>query len=365
MLDINKLDIKFMSYAVALSRRNLGLCGENPSVGCVITIGDEIISSAATSKGGRPHGEIAAINKVVDKKILKNATIYITLEPCSHFGKTSPCVDEIIRLGFKRVVIAVKDPNPLVNGAGISKLKNSQIEITYGVLEKEAREVNRGFFTAKLTGKPFVTLKLATSLDGKIATKNYDSKWITGEKARQYSHYLRSINDAILVGANSVKYDNPSLDCRIDGLLEYSPLKIILSRNLDLDKSLNIFTKNPEKTIILTTNHKKFDLAKTIICEEENGKINLEKALNKLCENGVNSLLVEGGSMVATEFLKANLVDELVWIQNKKIIGNDGIAAVGNLEINTIAQSLNHFESSSICDMEDDLILTYQKRREA
>lgn len=353
-------DVKFMSYALALSRKNLGLCKENPTVGCVIVNGDEIISTGVTAKGGRPHGEIVAINKVIDKKILKNSTIYVTLEPCSHFGKTDPCVDEILKHGFQRVVIAVKDPNPLVDGAGIAKLKNSQIEVTYGVLENEAREINRGFFSAKLTGKPFVTLKLATSLDGKIATKTYDSKWITGEKARQYSHYLRSINDGILLGASSVKYDNPSLDCRIEGLSEYSPLRIILSRNLDLDKNLNIF-KNPEKTVILTTSTKKFDLAKTIICQEKDGKIYLEDALKKLAQIGVNSLLVEGGSMVATEFLQANLVDELVWMQNKKIIGNDGIAAIGNLGIETIAQSLKHFENSSIRDVEDDLILTYRK----
>jgi len=353
-------DHKFMSYALALSRKNLGLCKENPTVGCVIVNGDEIISTGVTAKGGRPHGEIVAINKVVDKKVLKNSTIYITLEPCSHFGKTSPCVDEIVKHGFKRVVIAVKDPNPLIDGAGIAKLKNSQIEVTYGVLENEAREINRGFFTAQTTGKPFVTMKLATSLDGKIATKNYDSKWITGEKARQYSHYLRSINDGVLVGAGSVKYDNPSLNCRINGLEEYSPLKIILSRNLDFDKNLNIF-KNPEKTIILTTSTKKFDLAKTIICREKDGKIDLEDALNKLCQIGVNSLLVEGGSMVATEFLQANLIDELVWMQNKKIVGNDGIAAIGDLRIEMIAQSLEQFETSSIRHVEDDLILTYRK----
>lgn len=358
--DQSQLDIKLMSYALALSRKNLGLCAENPSVGCVIAIDDEIIASGVTAKGGRPHGEIIAINKVVDKKSLKNSTIYVTLEPCSHFGKSGPCVDEIIKHGFKRVVIATKDPNPLVDGAGIEKLKNSQIEITYGVLEKEAREINRGFFSAKTTSKPFVTLKLATSLDGKIATKNYDSKWITGEKARQYSHYLRSINDGILVGANSVKYDNPSLDCRIEGLAEYSPLKIILARELNFDPNLNIF-KNPERTIILTTSNKKFDLAKTIICLEKNGKIDLEDALKKLCQIGVNSLLVEGGGMVATEFLHANLVDELVWMQNKRIVGNDGIAAVGDLGFSVINEALSHFTSSEIRNFEDDVVINYRK----
>lgn len=359
-LDTEKLDIKFMSYAIALSRKNLGLCGENPSVGCVITIEDEIITTGVTEKGGRPHGEIVAINKVIDKKILKNATIYVTLEPCSHFGKSGPCVDEIIKHQFKRVVIAAKDPNPLVDGAGIAKLKNSQIEVVTGILEKEAREINRGFFCAQTTGKPFITLKLATSLDGKIATKNYDSKWITGEKARQYSHYLRSINDAILVGANTARFDNPSLDCRIVGLEEYSPLKIILSRNLDFDKNLNIF-KNPEKTIILTTSTKKIDFAKVIICGEKDGKIDLEDALKKLAQIGVNSVLIEGGAMVASEFLKANLVDELVWMQNKKILGNDAVAAIGDLEIARIDQALSHFTTKQIQNFDDDLVINYRR----
>lgn len=358
---ISDLDIKFMSYAIALSRKNVGLCAENPSVGCVIVCGEEILSTGVTAKGGRPHAERVAIDKITEKKILKKATIYLTLEPCSHFGKTTPCVDEIIKHEFARVVIACQDSNHLVNGLGIKKLQESQIETIVGVLESEAKEVNRGFFQTQINKKPFVTLKLATSLDGKIATKNFSSKWITCEKSREFSHYLRAKNDAILIGANTARKDNPNLNCRIKGLEEFSPKKLILSQSLDLDKNLNIFQKNPENTIILTTNQNQSNLAKTIICKEKNQKIDLNDALQKICENKINSVLIEGGSQIATQFLQENLIDELIWIRSPKIIGNDGIAAIGNMNFEDISQILNNLKRQEVREIGDDLLEVFTK----
>jgi len=319
---MTELDKKFMAYALNLAQKNLGKTAPNPVVGCVIVFDGKIISSGVTQFGGRPHAEKIAIDKISDKKILAESVIYVTLEPCSHFGQTAPCVDEIIKNKFKKVVIAAQDPDLRVNGNGIKKLREAGIDVVCGVLEKEAREINRGFFTAKKLGRPFVTLKLATSLDGKIATKNFDSKWITGEKARNFAHLLRAKNDAILVGNNTFKKDNPRLDCRLPGLEEFSPKIIILSH--------------------------------------QNFSGNLEDILSKICVDGVNSLLIEGGQNVATQFLQKNLVDELIWIRSPKIIGDDGISAIGEMGFEKISEVLNNFKRREIRELDEDLAEIYE-----
>lgn len=315
---------KFISYALNLAQRNLGRTAPNPIVGCIIVHNGTIISTGITATGGHPHAETIAINKVPDKRILEESEIYITLEPCSHFGKTPPCVDEIIKNKFKKVIISTSDPDSRVDGKGISKLKAAGIEVICGILEKEAREINRGFFTAKKLSRPFVTLKLATSLDGQIATENFDSKWITSERARNFVHLLRAKNDAILVGANTAKKDNPRLDCRLPGLEEFSPRIVILSH--------------------------------------ENFNAELEDILKQLCSEGVNSLLIEGGQNVATQFLQKNLVDELIWIRNKKIIGSDGISAVGKMGFDNISKVLNNFERQETRELDEDIIEILRKK---
>lgn len=335
-------DKKFISYALNLAKKNLGKTAPNPVVGCVIVKNGEIISTGITAENGRPHAEKIAIEKIADKKIFNGAYLYVTLEPCSHFGQTSPCVDEIIKYKFEKVVIATQDPDERVNGEGIKKLRQAGIDVICGVLEKAAQEINRGFFKAKKTGLPFVTLKLATSLDGKIATKNFDSKWITSEKARQFSHHLRTINDAILVGANTIHKDDPTLDCRIAGLEEFSPKKIILSNKNNLNPAAKIFQNQKKNPVIILGG----DLA---------------KILKELCTNGINSVLVEGGQNVATQFLQENLVDELVWIRNKKIIGNDGIAAIGEMNFVKISDVLNNFAKQEIRELDEDLVEIYKR----
>jgi diaminohydroxyphosphoribosylaminopyrimidine deaminase/5-amino-6-(5-phosphoribosylamino)uracil reductase len=318
---MNSLDNRFISYALNLAQKNLGLTAPNPVVGCVIVKDEKIISSGITAAGGRPHAEKIAIDKVLDKKILEGATIYVTLEPCSHFGQTAPCADEIIKNKFKKVVIATTDCDSRVNGNGIKKLQEAGIEVIFSSMKKEAEEINCGFFYAKKLGRPFVTLKLATSLDGKIATKTFDSKWITCQKARDFAHLLRAKNDAILVGANTFKKDNPKLDCRLPGLENFSPRIVVLSH--------------------------------------QNFSGELEDILRQLCAEGVNSLLVEGGQNVATQFLQKNLVDELVWIRSPKIIGNDGISAVGEMGFEKISEILNNFKRREIRELDQDLAEIY------
>lgn len=354
-------DKKFISYALNLARKNLGKTAPNPVVGCVIVKNGEIISTGVTAENGRPHAEKIAIEKITDKKILNGATLYVTLEPCSHFGQTPPCIDEIIKNKFRKIVIATQDPDERVNGSGIKKLREAGIDVVCGVFEKEAQEINRGFFKAKKTGLPFVTLKLATSLDGKIATKNFDSKWISSEKARQFSHHLRAINDAILVGANTIRKDDPTLDCRIAGLESFSPKRVILSNNLDFDFGLKIFqTADKIPTIILTP----VETDPSVGPKPTNIKIipftNLKNALQKLCASGINSVLIEGGQKTATSFLQENLVDELVWIRNKKIIGNDGISAIGEMNFSKISEVLNSFSRQEIKETDEDLIEIYK-----
>jgi diaminohydroxyphosphoribosylaminopyrimidine deaminase/5-amino-6-(5-phosphoribosylamino)uracil reductase len=359
-------DERFISYALNLAKKNLGKTAPNPVVACVIVKNNQIISSAVTAKNGRPHAEKIAIDKVKNPEILNGAEMYVTLEPCCHFGATPPCVDEIIKHKFKKVVIATLDCDQRVNGQAIEKLRQSSIEVVCGVLQQQAREINRGFFKAKTQGIPFVTLKLATSLDGKIATKSFDSKWITCQKARFFSHHLRSINDAILVGANTLKYDNPKLDCRIAGLEEFSPKRVVISRNLDFDLKLNFFQNPQIPAIILTSNQQKIAevftknlSAQIIFCDEKNDKIDLVDALKKLCQLGINSVLVEGGQNLATQFLAENLVDELVWIRSSKIIGDDGISAVGALNFSKINEVLDNFNRTEIKELGNDLAEIY------
>lgn len=368
-----QIDEKFINLALNLSRKNIGRTDENPSVGCVIVKNNIIISTGITAKNGRPHAEIEAINKISDKKILEGATLYVSLEPCSHFGKTPPCVEEIIKNKFARVVICVIDPDSRVCGNGVQILQKSGIEVEVGIGEKEAQNINRDFFKSKLENKPFVTLKIATSLDGKIATKNFQSKWITSENSRKFGNFLRSKNQAILVGANTVRIDNPSLDCRILGLEEYSPKKIIICKNLDFTFDENIFTKNPQiATIILCPASQKNhpNLAKflqknpqnlAIFCETIDDKIDLENALKKLNEIGINSILIEGGSSIITQFLHKNLIDELIWIQAGIIIGNDGLEAVGKLGITDLNHAINNFQLQKFWQSENDLIRVFEK----
>ena len=362
-------DLKFISYALNLAKNNLGLTAPNPVVACVITQESAIISTGVTASLGRPHAETIAIQKAIaQNKSLKNATIYLTLEPCSHFGQTPPCVDEIIKHQFKKVVIATIDFDKRVNGEGIKKLQAAGIEVICGVLEKEAREINRGFFKTRLEGIPYITLKFATSLDGKIATKDFDSKWITCEKSRRFSHHLRAVNDAILIGANTARKDDPKLDCRIAGLEKFSPKRVIISNNLNFDLNLQIFQNtNLNPTIILTTqsnqakeNQDFINLKNLgvdiIFCNEKDGKVDIKNALKKLCDIGINSILVEGGSNLSSQFLKENLADEIVWIRSKKIIGNDGIAAIGEMGFSKISETLNNFNRVEAKECGDDLI---------
>jgi diaminohydroxyphosphoribosylaminopyrimidine deaminase/5-amino-6-(5-phosphoribosylamino)uracil reductase len=368
-------DQKFMGYALRIAKTNIGLTAPNPSVGCVIVKDNQIIATSVTSKTGRPHAEATAINKINDKKLLAGATIYVTLEPCCHHGLTPPCSDLIISSKIARVVIATKDPDQRVNGKSIKQLQDAGIEVVLGIKQEEAKELNRAFFKVKLAGKPYVTLKLATSLDGKIATKNYHSKWITSACSQNFSHHLRSINDCIMVGANTIRKDNPMLNCRLEGFEEYCPIRVVISASLDFDQDCNIFKSyNQGPTLIFTGSNPNQNNLKKLqkIIDQKNieiislpnnqdQRLDLDDVLSNLVKRNINSILLEGGGNLATEFVKQDLVDELVWIRNKKIIGADGISAIGDLVLSDVNLAINNFVKSETINYPDDTIEIYKR----
>lgn len=358
---------KFLDIAINLAKKNLGKTAPNPSVGCVIVKNDKIISYGATAINGRPHAEQIAIDKIQDKSELSNATLYVSLEPCCHQGQTPPCTQKIIDSGIKTVIIAATDPDPRVSGKGIEALQKHGINVKITENDR-AKSINRGFFKAKNTNKPFCTLKIATSINHKIARKNKEDRQISNQNSQRFVHVLRSLNDGILIGANTLKSDNPVLNCRINGLENFSPKRFILSKKLDFDSEFKIFNDQAPTFIVTSEKNKNKDLqeftkksVKIIFCQEKNNEIDLEDALEKICEQDINSLLIEGGQNLTTKFLKQNLVDEFILIQNNKPI-EDGIDAVSSSEYQNFDEALKNLEiqakkPSGI----DDIIKIYQK----
>lgn len=329
-----------MGAALGLARRWLGRTWPNPTVGCVIVAPDgRVVGRGFTQAGGRPHAETEALAQAGDRS--RGATAYVSLEPCAHHGKTPPCAEALVAAGIQRCVIATGDPDPRVAGGGIAILTAAGIEILDGVLEEEARDLNAGFFTRIAQGRPLVTLKLATSLDGKIATLSGESKWITGPAARSLGHQLRASHDAILVGSGTALADDPELTCRLSGLKERSPVRIVLDSRLRLPLSARLVADQTRHPTWLVTgaDHAPARLAPyreagvTLIQLPigKSGRVDLPAVLMSLGELGLTRLLVEGGANLATSLLAADLVDRLAWFQAPLVIGDDGMAGIGEL----------------------------------
>lgn len=320
-----------MKRCLKLAEKGKGNVSPNPLVGCVIIKGGKIISEGFHKKYGSAHAERNAINAAKRKGInLQGAELYVNLEPCVHFGKTPPCCDLIIKHKIKRVTIGIKDPNKLVNGKGIKKLRQAGIKVTCGVLKDECREMNKFFFKYMQTGLPFVLIKSAQTIDCKIADKNFNSKWISSLQSRKTVHLLRSEYDAVLVGANTVRKDNPSLNVRF-GIKSRNPYRIVIDKKLKLSEHYKIFNYKDGKTIIITSKlaskTKKNRLTKkgNIIIEcklKKNGKIDLHDALKKLGEMKITSIMAEGGAKTHKEFLKSGLADEILVFISPKIMGS-------------------------------------------
>jgi diaminohydroxyphosphoribosylaminopyrimidine deaminase / 5-amino-6-(5-phosphoribosylamino)uracil reductase len=323
-------DEYYMSLCLELAKRAEGHTSPNPMVGCVIVKGNRIISTGYHKKAGLPHAEAEALARAGSRA--KGATLYVNLEPCCHINKrTPPCAQDIIRHKVKVVIAAMRDPYELVAGRGFAMLKKNGIKVTKGVLEKEARHLNRIFIKNIIERGPYVIMKAGISLDGKIALKNNASKWITGEESRRHAQGLRRQSDAILAGINTVLIDNPYLDCRVDKTKKIK--KIILDNRGRTPLTANIFKYSaPSDVYIAATDikpGKQKQLEKKGINVLESGS--LPELMKEIYAKGITSVLVEGGSRVITSFIREKLIDEAYFYIAPKIIGDDGIPFVQNL----------------------------------
>lgn len=357
----NDEDNRFMQRALELADKARGRTSPNPLVGAVIVKDGKVLGEGYHRQAGTPHAEIHALNDAGAQDI-EGATMYVTLEPCSHYGRTPPCADALVRAGLGRVVIATLDSNPLVAGKGRKILEEAGIKTAVGLLEEQALQLNEVFFKYIQTGKPFVSLKVAMTLDGKIASFSGDSRWITGEAARNYVHQLRNSHDAIMVGIGTVLADDPQLNTRLDTEDQRNPVRIIIDGQLDIPlESKIVKTAGEQRTMVFTSsNHDKGKAGvlkawglEIVEIGEETSCLPLESIMGKLGKIGICSLLLEGGAQINAYMLKHNLVDKVYWFIAPKIIGGKNApspVAGHGIEYMNQAIKLNKVEIKSFAD---------------
>ena len=317
----------YMKKAIALAKKGAGFVSPNPIVGAIVLDKNGTIAGYGYhQKYGEAHAEVNAIKNAENNGFsCKDGTIFVTLEPCSHYGKTPPCADLIIKKEFKKVVVGCIDPNPIVAGNGIKKIKSAGIEVITGVLEEDCKKLNEIFFKNQQQNLPFIAIKTATTMDGKIATKTGSSKWITSEKSRNLVQKLRHNYDAILTGSGTVIADNPSLTCRIKN--GKSPIRIILDTTLKTNKNSNVYNNDDIKVFVAFDEKlEKKDYGENvelIPCKTKNGKIDLKDLSIKLYEKGIKSILVEAGGNINGELIKEKLADKIYQFIAPKITGDN------------------------------------------
>jgi len=343
-----------MRAALTLAARGLGQVAPNPAVGCVLVRDGLVVGRGWTQPGGRPHAETEALKRA--GKPAAGATAYVTLEPCAHHGKTPPCAEALIEAGVGRVVAAMEDPDPRVAGKGLAMLREAGIAVDVGVCREQAERLNAGFLMRVLKGRPLVVLKLATSLDGRIATHSGDSRWITGETARRRAHLLRSRADAILVGSGTAVLDNPRLDVRLPGLAGRKPLRVVIDGRLRLPLTHDLVARAAESPTLLVTRNGNpparlaaYRASKVEVMEinaEDDGHVSLIALLSCLGDRGITRLLVEGGGHLAASLLRDGLVDRLAWFRAPLLIGGDGVAAVSGFGVDRLEQAPKFLQSA-------------------
>lgn len=314
-------DELFMQRALELSLMGRGYVSPNPLVGCVVVHDGKIIGEGWHQKYGEAHAEVNAIASVTDKSLLAASTVYVTLEPCSHFGKTPPCADLLIGNNVRRVVVANLDSNPLVAGQGIKKLRDAGIEVITGVLDKQGRELNKRFFTFIEKQRPYIILKWAETSDGFIARENHDSKWISDEHSRQLNHKWRTEEDAILVGAKTAQFDNPQLNVR--DWTGRNPTRVVIDRFLKLNDKLHLFNCKQKTIVYNVLRHEEHENLLFIRIDERDF---LNELIKDLHNQKIQSVIVEGGAYTIQSFIEADLWDEARIFQSPKTFGK-GIAA--------------------------------------
>ncbi|MEM9468719.1 MAG: bifunctional diaminohydroxyphosphoribosylaminopyrimidine deaminase/5-amino-6-(5-phosphoribosylamino)uracil reductase RibD [Pseudomonadota bacterium] len=360
-------DIWHMRSALSLARTGLGRTWPNPTVGCVIVKEGIVLARARTADGGRPHAETIALNKAGEQA--KGATAYVTLEPCSHQGKTGPCSAALIESGVKRVVIACVDSDERVSGEGIRMLEQAGIQVDVGVCEQEARDLNVGFFLNREGGRPFITLKTASTLDSKMVSESGKREKITGKEAHHFAQVLRAQHDAILIGVNTVLADNPSLTTRLDGV-HHSIIRIVLDTHLKLKGDEKLFDSIEENPVFILTT-KNMNEAKTLhekgaeivqVDANREGQIDLHQVMKALAEKGLTRILVDGGAQVVTSFLKEDLCDEFLWFRSGLLMGSQAYNSIQEFPLTNLNKLIKlNFEKRRI--LGDDVLDIYTKAR--
>ena len=339
-------DRRFMDLALRMAERGLGRTWPNPAVGCVIVRDDRIVGRGWTQPPPGNHAEVEALTRAGQQAL--GATAYVTLEPCCHYGRTPPCTMALIHAGIRRVVVATADPFPRVDGRGIDQLRQAGIQVDVGLMAAEAEAQNAGFLLNVGEKRPLVTLKLASSLDGRIATRDGESQWITGARARASGHHLRATHDAIMVGTETALLDDPTLTCRLPGLENQSPVRVVLDRRCRLPLTSRLVRTIEEAPLWLITSEGADDSdlrgyreagVKVIpISSPQENPLDPALVLAALAKEGITRLLVEGGATLAAALMRAKLVDRLSWFQAPMVIGGDGRPAIADLSIDRLAE---------------------------
>ncbi|MCX6639325.1 MAG: bifunctional diaminohydroxyphosphoribosylaminopyrimidine deaminase/5-amino-6-(5-phosphoribosylamino)uracil reductase RibD [bacterium] len=339
-------DEYFMRIALREAARGIGATSPNPRVGAVLVAGSKALARGYHHSYGTPHAEVDCLAQVPAEKS-RGATLYANLEPCCHHGKTPPCSNAVISAGIKRVVYGMLDPNTQVNGRGLRELHQAGIEVVGPVLEQESRELNRGYIKQQSTGRPWVALKFAQSLDGRIAACGGDARWISSPEGLKLAHRQRAEHDAILVGINTVLADDPQLTVRL--VKGRNPQRLVLDGDLRIKPSAKIFKANPLPVLIATRPYPPDEKVKQLppqlaeliwIPPDRDGHIDLGLFLDELGRRGILYVLVEGGADVFSSFMRTRLFDELIAVIAPKIIGGDGIPSVGKLGIKRVGQAM-------------------------
>jgi diaminohydroxyphosphoribosylaminopyrimidine deaminase/5-amino-6-(5-phosphoribosylamino)uracil reductase len=363
-------DDRWMRAALALAARGLGRVWPNPAVGCVVVGGGRAVGRGWTQPGGRPHAETEALRRA--GAAARGATAYVSLEPCNHHAKTPPCTDALIAAGVARVVVACEDPDPRVDGAGVARLRAAGIEVETGVLAAEACALNEGFFRRIREGRPAVTLKIATSLDGRIATRTGESRWITGPEARALAHAVRARHDAVMVGIGTAVVDDPELTCRLPGMRGRSPVRIVADSRLRLPlTSRLVATAREVPTWVLClpgaprARLQAFADAGVDVIEVPDGGdhvLDLAAAMRALGSRGLTRVMVEGGGRLAAALMAADLVDRVEWFRAPVAIGGDGVPALAGWGLERLADA-RRFRRTGQSAAGDDAAETYVRRR--
>jgi len=341
----NSNDEKFMKRALDLAVKAIGRTSPNPLVGCVIVKDGQTVGEGYHLKAGTPHAEVHAL--VAAGAQARDATAYVTLEPCSHFGRTPPCADALILAGIKRVVVSMKDPNPLVSGRGIARLREAGIQVDVGLMFQEASLLNEVFIKVITTGLPFVVYKTAMTLDGKIATETGDSRWVSTEVSRQYVHQLRDRYDVILAGSETVMLDDPALTCRLPS--GQDPVRLIVDGKLRIAENAQVLTSSAHSPCVIATtqaaSHEKIERLNREGVEvwqyETQRHVPLEKLLRDLVRRGWTSVLLEGGGGLAGTLIQDQHVDKIEFFIAPKLVGGNGPSPLSGLHIEWMAEAIS------------------------